>query len=121
MSPAKSPLDPEQLEAIRAELLRTLCRLERSIKSGAESERPRDLEQDTVGRLSRIDALQNAGLAKNLKERERTHLAQIGAALRRIEEGTYGACEACGAAIPFDRLLVFPETLTCAACASRRA
>jgi DnaK suppressor protein len=38
-------------------------------------------------------------------------------ALRRIEEGTYGACNACGGAIPFERLLVFPETRACTTCA----
>jgi DnaK suppressor protein len=117
MTAVQSPLLPDQLERIRDELLRALSKLERSLKISGESARPRDLEQDTVGRLSRIDALQNQGLTKNLQEREQSQLRQITDALRRMEEGTYGACQGCGGAIPFERLLIFPETRACGACA----
>ena len=102
---------------IRNELMRALNKLERSLKISGESARPRDLEQDTVGRLSRIEALQSQGLTATLAAREKVQLEQIVAALRRIEEGTYGACNACGAPIPVERLMVFPETLACSACA----
>ncbi len=119
MTAVQSPLRPEQMEQIRQELLRALGKLERSLKISGESARPRDLEQDTVGRLSRIDAIQNAGLLQNLQERERAQLRQIVEALRRIEAGTYGACNACGGTIPWERLMVFPETLACSACACR--
>lgn len=117
MSAVQSPLAPDQVAQIRDELLRSLGKLERSMRSGAASARPRDLEQDTVGRLSRIEALQNAGLAQNLEERERTQFTMIADALRRIEDGTFGACESCGGAIPFDRLMIFPETKSCTTCA----
>jgi DnaK suppressor protein len=117
MTAVQSPLRPEQVATIREDLLRTLTKLERSLKISGESARPQDLEQDTVGRLSRIDALQNAGLADNLAERERAQLEKVVGALRRIEEGTYGACNACGHTIPFERLQIFPETLSCSACA----
>jgi len=109
-------LAPGQLDTIREELLRTLNKLERSMKATGEAARPRDLEQDTVGRLSRIDALQNQGLTKNLAQREQAQLEKVVAALRRMEEGTYGTCTCCGGAIPVERLLVFPETLACASC-----
>ncbi|HEX5726483.1 MAG TPA: TraR/DksA C4-type zinc finger protein [Longimicrobiaceae bacterium] len=117
MTAVQPALAPQQLEHIRAELLRSLGRLERSLKTSGGAARPRDLEQDTVGRLSRIEALQNQGLTKNLQEREQAQLRQIVEALRRLEEGTYGSCSACGRTIPFERLQVFPETLACGHCA----
>jgi DnaK suppressor protein len=117
MTAVQSPLRRDQLDLVREELMRSLNKLERSLKISGQSARPRDLEQDTVGRLSRIDAIQNAGLTANLEERERAQLRQVLEALRRLEEGTYGACSACGRSIPFERLLVFPETLACTACA----
>ncbi|HEX8693569.1 MAG TPA: TraR/DksA C4-type zinc finger protein [Longimicrobium sp.] len=117
MMAVQSPLPAEKLEAIRAELLRTLGKLERSLKISGENGKVRDLEQDTVGRLSRIDAIQNQGLTQNLEERERAQLRKVADALRRLEDGTYGACSSCGGSIPFERLLVFPETLACTACA----
>ena len=116
MTAVQSPLHADQIAMVRDELLRALNKLERSLKISGESARPRDLEQDTVGRLSRIDAIQNAGLTANLEERERQQLRQVVDALRRIEEGTYGSCNGCGGPIPFERLLVVPETLACTAC-----
>lgn len=117
MTAVQHALAPEERETIREELLRTLTRLERSLKAANGAARPRDLEQDTVGRLSRIEALQSQGLTHTLAEREKAQLAQVVAALHRLEEGTYGACNACGGPIPVPRLMVFPETLACQACA----
>ncbi|HYJ81200.1 MAG TPA: TraR/DksA C4-type zinc finger protein [Longimicrobiaceae bacterium] len=119
MTAVQSPLPADRLEQIRAELLRTLGKLERSLKISGENGRARDLEQDTVGRLSRIDAIQNQGFMQNLEERERVQLRQVVDALRRMEEGSYGACTACGGAIPYERLIIFPETLACTACTRR--
>lgn len=117
MTAVQSPLAPEQIAQIRDELLRALARLERSLKASGEAARLSDLEQDTVGRLSRIDAIQNQTVTRSLEERERTQLSQIADALRRMEEGTYGLCGGCGAAIPFERLLIYPETRACTPCA----
>jgi DnaK suppressor protein len=117
MTAVQQPLAPEQRTTIRDELLRSLTRLERSISANGSAARPRDLEQDTVGRLSRIEALMSQGLTATLAAREKAQLEQILSALRRLEEGTYGVCNGCGAAIPIERLMVFPETLACAACA----
>ena len=117
MTAVQTPLRADQISTIRNELLRALNKLERSLKISGESARPRDLEQDTVGRLSRIDALQNAGLTAKLEDRERAQLGQVVEALRRIEDGTYGACQGCGGTISMERLMVFPETLACDRCA----
>jgi DnaK suppressor protein len=40
-------------------------------------------------------------------------------ALARIDEGTYGECEACGTAIGFARLQARPEARLCFACQTR--
>jgi hypothetical protein len=51
---------------------------------------------------------------------EQRELAEIDAALARIEDGTYGRCEVCGHAIGFQRLRAVPEARTCVNCSSRR-
>ncbi|MDN4160021.1 TraR/DksA family transcriptional regulator [Nocardioides abyssi] len=43
-------------------------------------------------------------------------LAEIEAALARLGDGTYGLCEACGRAIPAERLEVRPDARRCVAC-----
>jgi DnaK suppressor protein len=55
----------------------------------------------------------------SLMETEGGTLEKIDAALERIEEGTYGECEECGAKIPKQRLAAVPYTTMCVKCASR--
>jgi RNA polymerase-binding transcription factor DksA len=47
----------------------------------------------------------------------RRRLADIDAALDRVAEGAYGACERCGNPIGAERLGVLPSTRRCIACA----
>lgn len=109
-------LDQDQIDELRADLDRQLRRLERSMKVTEAAMEPVKLDQTAVGRLSRIDTLQNQGLTRNLQEREQVKLAHIQEAFRRMEEGTYGLCVSCGGEIPFGRLYVMPEAPTCAIC-----
>lgn len=51
-----------------------------------------------------------------LGERETAELADIDAALARIEAGSYGLCTACGVVIPAARLDASPEAERCIAC-----
>ena len=45
-------------------------------------------------------------------------LDKIESALERIEDGTYGSCEECGAKIPKTRLNAVPYATMCVQCAS---
>jgi DnaK suppressor protein len=50
----------------------------------------------------------------------RRRVADLDAALDRIEAGTYGVCAGCGTPIPAERLAARPFATTCVPCASRR-
>jgi len=52
------------------------------------------------------------------KDRERKLIRKIEKALSRIEEGTYGECEACGSDIEMARLEARPMTELCIDCAT---
>ncbi len=110
------PLTPQQLEAMRDELQSELAKLERSMEVTEAAAGPVELDQTAVGRLSRMDSLQNQGMTKNLQERERVKLASLRKALERLKAGTFGICTECEGEIPFGRLMVFPETATCQGC-----
>lgn len=81
-----------------------------------EASRPVELDQQAVGRLSRMDSLQNQHLTRNLQERERVRYTALVKALERMEEGTYGRCTRCGEAIQPGRLIIYPETEHCSVC-----
>ena len=118
MTPGTPSLTAAQTEQLREELQRTLSRLERSMAAKGNG-RPGEIDQSAVGRLSRIEAIQNQGFTRDLHERERLQLDQVSAALQRIENGSYGLCTSCREPIRFERLVVFPETRTCNGCGER--
>ena len=53
-------------------------------------------------------------------EKVQRELADIEAALRRIEEGTWGRCERCGGPIGRQRLIAMPEARQCLSCRTRK-
>ena len=76
-----------------------------------------ELDQTSVGRVSRIDAIQSQAMAL-ANERNRTaELARIDTALKRIESGDFGYCVACGEGIAPKRLAFDPSIPTCVNCA----
>lgn len=109
----------DQLDELRSELERQLKKLHRSMRTTTRVMKPVQLDQSSVGRLSRIDNLQTQGLTAGLQAREQAKLGQILEALKRIETGTYGTCIVCGEPVAFERLMVFPEAPNCATCAGR--
>lgn len=54
-----------------------------------------------------------------LRERSRTELERVEAALRRLDDGTYGICESCGNPIAPERLEAIPWAATCIDCARK--
>ena len=111
-----SHLTAAQIAEFRDELERQLAKLEKSMTVTDEALKTVELDQSAVGRLSRMDSLQNQSLAKGLRERESVNLAQIQEALRRLEAGSFGVCTACGGPVAAERLFVVPESGTCASC-----
>lgn len=76
------------------------------------------LDQQAVGRLSRMDALQGQAMAQAQSVRRTIMSRRIAAALARIADGTFGECEACGEDIPPRRLDLDPTLPSCVSCAS---
>jgi len=68
--------------------------------------------------LARRALLSRAGQDRTVDPE--AELDRIEAALRRIEEGSYGICDECGAAIGAQMLLVNPASPFCSSCAARK-
>ena len=114
----KHHLTIDQVIELRTELQRQLIRLEQSMRVTEKALQTVELDQTAVGRLSRIDSLQNQSLSKGLREREVVRLSQLREAISRIEKETFGLCIACGGEIPYERLFVVPEAPVCGECPS---
>jgi len=109
---------PEELEKFRQLRLNWREDLQSTSEVRDQSSDTVHLDQQSVGRLSRMDALQSQALAKAGKERAEQQLKMIEAALKRIDNDDYGDCLECGEPINPKRLEIDPTTLHCIECAS---
>lgn len=82
-----------------------------------KGENPVELDQARVGRLSRMDAMQQQAIAQEAARLAGLERQRIEAALKRIDAGEYGYCIVCGEEIAEGRLRFDPSVLTCIACA----
>ncbi len=106
-------------EAIRTRLRAERAILEQMSHGAAELRAPVALDQQSVGRLSRMDSLQVQAMALATEGRRRQQIARIDAALKRLDDGTYGECVICGEPIAPRRLELDPAVPTCITCAAR--
>lgn len=104
-------------EAARKLLLERRDELTALSEMSADSRDAVALDQQSVGRLSRMDAMQAQAMAKASERQRRAELSRIDAALRRIEQDEYGDCLKCGEEIAPERLRVDPAAAFCVHCA----
>ena len=79
--------------------------------------KPVILDQQSVGRLSRMDALQGQAMAQAMQGRRDGRIRAILAAIERLEGGEFGWCDDCGEFIGAPRLDLDPTLMRCVACA----
>ncbi|QLC25831.1 TraR/DksA family transcriptional regulator [Parasphingopyxis algicola] len=111
-------LSDTRIAHFRAKLVALRAQLSGEDAGAAEWRKPVELDQQSVGRLSRMDAMQQQAMADAEARRRQSDIARIDAALRRIDEGEYGWCLSCGEAIAAKRLEIDPMATQCVACAS---
>ncbi len=110
-------LSSSQLFSLKKLLLERQAELKARDKDGASWRGPVELDQQSVGRLSRMDAMQQQEMAQAEARRRTSDLARIEIALNRVDEGEYGWCAECGEAIAYKRLEIDPAAHLCIGCA----
>lgn len=101
-------------------LRRELDALDAAEERAREGTRTVELDQQAVGRLSRMDALQSQAMSLAGRELRARRRRALQAALRRLQEGDYGYCIECGDEIPARRLEIDPAAMLCVSCAGSR-
>ena len=87
--------------------------------SAAESTAPVELDQARMGRLSRMDSMQQQAMALEQARRRDVQLKRVDGAFGRIEKGTYGQCVTCSSSIEPQRMEFDPTVFFCRTCASK--
>lgn len=110
--------EPREIEKKFRPLIEAeMAELSRRSEDTSEHRKPVELDQQSVGRVSRIDALQQQAMANALEQRRKARLVALDRALRRMAEDEYGYCADCGEFIGMKRLEIDSAALKCVRCA----
>lgn len=113
---AEAELSPKQREAARKNLQALKAELEQLLLMSEESSSAVELDQSKVGRLSRMDAMQQQAMAVAKRSAYQQQLRSVVAALARLERDEYGYCIECDEPIAPARLQIKPEAALCLKC-----
>jgi DnaK suppressor protein len=91
--------------------------VERDSATTADERKPVELDQTSVGRLTRMDAMQAQAMQMEAERRRKLELRRIDAALERMDDGEFGYCVVCGDEIEPKRLSQDPSVPNCIGCA----
>ena len=109
----------QKLNEARDRLLALREKLQETGDMTDDSAKPVELDQCVVGRLSRMDAMQQQAMSLEQNRRRKEGIKRVNAALNRIENDEYGWCQDCGEEINEKRLEIDPATLYCIRCADK--
>jgi DnaK suppressor protein len=109
-------LNPAQVEELRQDLLALRDELERQTTQGADATKA-VAPDDAIGRLTRVDAMQQQGMAIEEQRRRDVRLRQVAAAMAMMDDEDYGFCRRCQEPIGYKRLKAKPESPFCMGCA----
>lgn len=75
--------------------------------------------ENSLGRISRMDAINNKGVADAAMRSKKSKLSKLNVALSQIDNEDFGVCTNCKMTIQAARLMYMPEVTRCVRCASR--
>ena len=109
-------MNEDEIEYLRKQLLCLKSKLEEEEEAVEGNKETVELDQAKVGRLSRMDAMQQQQMALEESRRRQNQLLKIGGALHRIEKSDYGYCFICEEEIDIRRLSFDPTYTRCVKC-----
>ncbi|MBW1762703.1 MAG: TraR/DksA C4-type zinc finger protein [Deltaproteobacteria bacterium] len=129
-------LSEKEADTLRQQLVELVAELEHTLRASADSASPVMLDQSSVGRLSRMDAMQQQAMAKATRQKSQSRmdamqqqamakatrqksqlrLTQCKVALSSFDRNEYGLCRKCEEPIGYRRLSAKPEAPFCLEC-----
>ncbi len=107
------------LNDYKKSLSNRLVEIDREVAAASDTRAVVTLDQQAVGRLTRMDALQQQAMAKATHARRLQLRRSITAALNRLNNGEFGYCLECGSEIAPKRLQLNPAVPLCITCATQ--
>lgn len=113
-------MQPALKQQLRALLIQQIAELERQAGGQQARSEAAELDQAKVGRLSRMDALQQQAMQDATQARVVNQLQRFRRALKHLDDDDFGLCSDCDEPIASARLMIDPAATLCIGCASAR-
>jgi DnaK suppressor protein len=104
------------MDNFKQKILEEISRTEKLINNYRETTKPIPPDE-AIGRITRMDAIVNKGVAEASLRQAQTRLTQLRMVLSNIDSDDFGVCQNCGEPIAPARILAIPETSYCVHCA----
>jgi len=111
-------MNKEERTLLKDKITEKIAKTEKKIKELEELAKPIGPE-NSIGRVSRMDAINNKSVTEAALRNARQQLAKLQVALSKIDLPEFGICVFCKQPIPSARLLYMPESSRCVRCADR--
>jgi DnaK suppressor protein len=108
----------EERTQLKEKIIATIAETQLKIRQLEAATQPISPE-NSIGRVSRMDAINNKSVAEATLRTARRKLSSLETALHKIAEPNFGKCTRCGQAIRPARLMFMPESERCIRCADR--
>lgn len=103
--------------AIKDIILKEIDKTKAKITSYEEMSSPVSPD-DAIGRVSRMDAINNKSVTEAALRQAKQKLAKLDHALEHVDDDDFGICRRCGQTIPVMRVVLMPQSPYCVRCAS---
>jgi len=121
-------LDKDKIEHYKEKLLKEKEDAMNILRTMEERHPTKESMKEYIQELSFYDnhpadigtELSMAAMQANLENHQRYRITEIDRALEKIENGTYGSCQICGADVSEERLELMPEANICIECAKSK-
>ena len=111
-------MTPEEIKQFHNKLISEKEKIEDEIKTLEDKTQPISPE-NSIGRVSRMDAINNKGVAEFSLRQAQRRLNAVNTWLNKEGTDGFGKCARCKNEIPFKRLMFMPHSLKCMHCANR--
>lgn len=111
-------MSPKEKAALKKRIQELIIDGEHEINLLSEHVKPISPE-NSLGRVSRMDAINNKGVAEAAMRSKKSKLSKLKVALSHIDKDDFGICSNCKSTIQAARLMYMPEVTRCVRCASR--
>ena len=109
-------MSPQEKSNLRSKIEATILKTEAEVLRLEIATQP-IAPENSIGRLSRMDAINNKSVAEAALRSARSRLGRLRVALTKIDTPNFGQCARCGTDIQLKRLMYLPESTYCIRCA----